>query len=204
MLHPDTRLQFIDENIGEGVIATRFIPAGTITYVKDALEIELSSAHDLLSSAVYGRHIRKYAYREASGNHVIGWDLSKYMNHSCDPNTLSTGYNFEVAVRDIRPGEQITDDYGMLNMESTMICSCQTPGCRWKIQPDDFDDMSAQWDDKVRNALARMLEVSQPLIELLDAETYRSVLHYLNTGNGYLSVKALRYYQPPIAGDQRC
>jgi hypothetical protein len=43
MLHPDTRLQFIDEDIGYGIFATNFIPAGTITYVKDALEIELDA-----------------------------------------------------------------------------------------------------------------------------------------------------------------
>lgn len=204
MLHPDTRLQFIDENIGYGVFATRRIPAGTMTYVKDALEIELDAGHHLLSSAVYGKLVRKYAYREASGAHVVGWDLSKYMNHSCNPNTLSTGYNFEIAVRDIRPGEQITDDYGMLNMDATMPCSCQQPECRWEIQPDDMDYLWQQWDDQVRTALASLLKVPQPLMEVLDAETCRSVMHYLNTGNGYLSVKALQLNSPWRAGDQRC
>lgn len=33
MLHPDTKLEFIDSNIGHGVVATQLIPAGTIEEV---------------------------------------------------------------------------------------------------------------------------------------------------------------------------
>jgi hypothetical protein len=205
MLHPDTRLQFIDEDIGYGIFATNFIPAGTITYVKDALEIELDAEHELVTSSVYNSQIKKYAYREASGKHVIGWDLSKYMNHSCSPNTLSTGYGFEIAVRDIEPGEHITDDYGMLNIETAMLCACRQPDCRWEVQPDDMDYMWQQWDDKVRTALDILLEVPQPLLELLDAETYRSTMLYLNTGQNYQSVKVLQYCPPLVqAGNQHC
>lgn len=193
MLHPDTCLQFISENIGYGIFATRLIPAGTITYVKDELEIELSADSHLMQSPVYSSYIDKYSYREPTGNYVIGWDLSKYMNHSCNPNTLSTGYGFEIAIRDIQAGEQVTDDYGMLNLEYVMECQCQQPGCRWRINPDDLDYLSKHWDRDVKKALDALPKVDQPLISLLDSETYRAIMHYLNTGHNYRSVGELKY-----------
>ena len=198
MLHPNTRLQFINEEIGYGIFATGFIPAGTITYVKDALEIELSSESELLASPAYSAYIEKYAYREPSGNHVIGWDLSKYMNHSCNPNTLSTGYGFEIAIRDIKPGDHVTDDYGMLNIENAMDCMCQQQDCRRQIHPGDMDYMWQGWDRNVKSALKILPEVAQPLMELLDNDTYRTLMHYLNTGINYQSVRALKYSPPML------
>ena len=32
------------------------------------------------------------------------FDHGKYENHACDPNTLTTGFGFDIAVRDIQPG----------------------------------------------------------------------------------------------------
>lgn len=194
MIHPQTRLHFIDEGIGYGIFATALIPAGTITYVKDTLEIDLHVDHEMLSLPAYATYIRKYAYREASGNHVIGWDFSKYVNHSCDANTISTGYGFEIAIRDINAGEQVTDDYGMLNIDSAMTCCCQATNCRGEIQPNDMDHLWQQWDDKAKIALSALLKVPQPLIELLDTECYKSLMLYLNTGNNYSSVKNLQFH----------
>jgi hypothetical protein len=193
MLHPHTFLKFISEDIGYGIFANSFIPAGTITYVKDALEIELSPDNEIIEMPIYANHIKKYAYREPTGNHIIGWDLSKYMNHSCNPNTLSTGYGFEIAIRDIEADEEITDDYGMLNIESTMDCMCSQSDCRWQIHPHDLDFMWKQWDNNVKTALDVMSEVEQPLMGLLDHDIYRAIMHYLNTGKDYLSVKTLKY-----------
>ena len=42
MIHPHTRIHFINEEMGYGVFATQFIPKGTITYVKDSLELEIT------------------------------------------------------------------------------------------------------------------------------------------------------------------
>jgi hypothetical protein len=38
MIHPHTELQFISEKIGYGVVATKFIPKGTITWALDKLD----------------------------------------------------------------------------------------------------------------------------------------------------------------------
>ena len=42
MIHPKTELQFINKEIGYGVVATEFIPAGTITWVLDKLDREFT------------------------------------------------------------------------------------------------------------------------------------------------------------------
>jgi hypothetical protein len=44
MLHPHTELRFINEQIGYGVIATHFIPRGTVTWVRDDLDQTFSRA----------------------------------------------------------------------------------------------------------------------------------------------------------------
>ena len=44
MIHPKTELQFINKEIGYGVVATEFIPAGTITWVLDKLDREFTPA----------------------------------------------------------------------------------------------------------------------------------------------------------------
>lgn len=38
MIHPNTELKFISNQVGYGVVATSFIPAGTITWVLDKLD----------------------------------------------------------------------------------------------------------------------------------------------------------------------
>ncbi|HAV55880.1 MAG TPA: SET domain-containing protein-lysine N-methyltransferase, partial [Aequorivita sp.] len=44
MIHPKTELKFISDQIGYGVVATEFIPAGTITWALDDLDREFTPA----------------------------------------------------------------------------------------------------------------------------------------------------------------
>lgn len=194
MIHPRTILKHISKDIGYGVFASEFIPAGTITYARDELEIVIDSQHHLLKHAVYGPLIDKYAYTEASGKYVVGWDLSKYVNHSCNANTMSTGYGFEIAIRDIRAGEELTDDYGFFNINSPLYCACQHVNCRKTITHADIEHYADDWDRLVKVALDSLLKVPQPLIELLDTETYHAVMRYLETGRNYRSVRVLQYH----------
>ncbi len=114
MLHPHTELRFINEQIGHGVVATPLIPRGTITWVRDDLDQAFCIEQVKSMAPVYRDIIAKYCFVDAKGNFVLCWDLARYINHSCDPTCRSAGYDFEVAVRDIHPGEELTDDYGSL------------------------------------------------------------------------------------------
>ena len=83
MIHPSTRLVYIDDHIGYGIVASELIPRGTITYVKDELEICLSPRQFETLSAVLQSQAEKYSYMDARGTHIMSWDIAKYVNHSC-------------------------------------------------------------------------------------------------------------------------
>lgn len=191
MLHPDTELRTISPEIGYGVFATSDIPMGTIVYVKDAMEIIVNENDLIHSDKKYRGYIEKYSYTEADGSKVLSWDMAKYVNHSCDSNTLSTGYGFEIAIRNIYKGEQITDDYGMLNIEQAMHCDCCSPHCRHHIGLNDFSRFSLDWDRKVKSALACFIQVKQPLSGYLSADIYGLLESYFNNQSDYRSVCTL-------------
>ena len=96
MIHPDTELRLVDERIGYGVFATRRIPAGTITWIRDALDRGFTrQAIDAMEPA-YRAILDKYTFVDAIGEHVLCWDIARFVNHSCDPTCLAPGYDFEV------------------------------------------------------------------------------------------------------------
>lgn len=139
MIHPKTELRFINDHVGYGVFAIDDIPEGTIVYVKDSLELVVTPTDYLLHSEEMKGVIEKYSYIDQHGNRIISWDFAKYVNHCCNCNTISTGYGFEMAIRDIKNGEQITDEYGIFNLTYPMEVSCGFENCRKVIKPDDLD-----------------------------------------------------------------
>lgn len=191
MIHPDTYLHFVSPELGYGVFATHQIPKGTIVYIKDALEIEIPIDSSLLNRPEYEKVIRKYSYLEA-GKLIISWDIEKYVNHSCDSNTLSTGYGFEIAVRDIEAGEELRDDYGPFNVDYEFTCGCGAAACRGKIRRTDFSTYAPVWDSRITEALALYPQVEQPLEVYMDEETQKNLYHYIRTGEDYRSVEALK------------
>jgi hypothetical protein len=195
MMHPDTELKFVSPEIGYGVFAKALIPQGTIVYVADTLDIRIPVNDERVEDPLYEPFIKRYCILE-NGYYVLCWDIGKYVNHCCNPNTISTGYGFEIALRDIAAGEQITDEYGLFNMEDQMEFICHHTDCRRRLRPDDIDVYGAQWDEKVKPVLQQLQQVSQPLFSYLDDETRQALSHYLATGDNYRSVTALKYIKP--------
>lgn len=78
-----------------------------------------------------------------------------YVNHSCDANCGLHGEITVVAMRDIKAGEEITQDYGLLdNSDYELECTCGASNCRkiitgqdWKIKylQDKYYDYFAQY-----------------------------------------------------------
>ena len=163
MLHPHTELRFINEQIGYGVVATRLIPRGTITWVRDDLDQAFSVEQVKSMTPIYRDIIAKYCFVDARGDFVLCWDLARFINHACEPTCRSAGYDFEVAVRDIHPGEELTDDYGSLNIEYDFVCSCNSAVCRHKIRPGDMLSYAETWDQLVADPFRLIQTVSQPL-----------------------------------------
>jgi hypothetical protein len=163
MLHPDTELRYVNSQIGYGVFALRHIPKGTITWVRDDLDQAFEPEEILKFSRPYRDLLDKYTFRDREGRAVLCWDLARYLNHSCEANCIAAGYEFEIAVRDIECGEELTDDYGTMNLTESFPCSCGKARCRNTVQPEDFNRLWENWDGELRHAFARLNQVQQPL-----------------------------------------
>ena len=60
----------------------------------------------------------------------------RYVNHSCSPNTYLRRANRRVefySLRPIRPGEELTCDYGETHHEGKLSCRCGSEACREKL-----------------------------------------------------------------------
>lgn len=193
MIHPDTELRFINNFKGRGVFATKPIPKGTLTYVKDDLEVVISPGDQRLSDPRYRKLIDTYSFIDRDGKRVLSWDHAKYVNHCCQCNTMSTGYGFEIAIRDIAMGEEITDEYSMFNFPSSIQLHCEKSPCRESITSNDLKQYHKDWDEKVKSALGRFQNVDQPLSPFLCKETEVLLDEYFNNGNHYISVLELAY-----------
>lgn len=166
MLHPDTSLKWIDHEIGYGVFATRPIPRGTITWALDPFDQVYPPQDVDRMDAMHQALIAKYAYRDSRGHFVLCWDFGRYINHSFDSNCMATGYDFEIAIRDIRAGEELTNDYGYLNMQ-TPFKARETKNGRAHVFPDDLLHFHIEWDALILSSLPFMLKVDQPLWSLI-------------------------------------
>ena len=167
MIHPDTRLGHSSDVIGLGVFATRPIRKGTVVWALDDLDQRLSPVRVRRMGPRYRALLDRYAFFNSAGESVVCWDLGRFVNHGCNANAISTGWDFDVAVRDIEPGEEICNDYGALNLEESFDCHCGSPICRGTVHPDDFERYADVWDAKVREAFAQVTRVAQPLWEFV-------------------------------------
>jgi hypothetical protein len=179
MIHPHTELKFIDDEIGYGVFATRFIPRGTVVWARDPLDraVTPSDLHALPSA---GREVvEKYTFRDATGDLILCWDLARFVNHSCHPTNLLTGEAFSISVRDTPAGAELTEDYASYQMvtEESFDCRCGSPGCRRRITPKDAGELGQLWEEAITAAVAVADSVWQPLLALLPAQHLRRARH---------------------------
>jgi uncharacterized protein len=193
VIHPHTELRHINDTVGYGVFATKFIPEGTIVYVKDSLEIEVSEEDYQKHPKLMQDVIEKYSYIDERGYRILSWDIGKYVNHCCNCNTMSTGYGFEIAIRDIQAGEQITDEYGIFNLDYEMPLECSQPGCRKAIKPSDFDNLYPEWDEKILKSLKKLKGLEQPLYDLIDSTCREELESFFDESSKYKSIYSLRH-----------
>lgn len=162
MIHPKTELKFISPEVGYGVVATERIPAGTITWVLDRLDREFRPRDIQDLDPVYRDILETYTFRNNKGNFVLCWDNARFVNHSFRSNCLTTAYDCEIAIRDIEVGEELTDDYGYLNI--TRPFRGKNEGTRRKtVYPDDLKKYFTQWDKQLAAVYPLMFKVDQPL-----------------------------------------
>tara|TARA_R100001369_G_scaffold90323_1_gene129164 strand:+ start:680 stop:1267 length:588 start_codon:yes stop_codon:yes gene_type:complete len=192
MIHPKTELQFINKEIGYGVVATEFIPAGTITWVLDKLDREFSPAELESLEPLYQSILDTYTFRDNKGRYILCWDNARYVNHSFNSNCLTTAYDFEVAIRDIHVGEQLTDDYGYLNIPQPFRGIDE--GTRRKVvYPDDLLKYYKVWDKKLQHVFPKIPKLDQPLKPLI-TENLWNLISSISEGKKMMDSIKNNYY----------
>lgn len=181
MIHPHAELALVSDDIGLGLLARRPIPRGTLTWVHDPLDQVLPADFVARLPPLFADLTVRFAYRNVRGDYVLAWDDTRFMNHSCAHNCALTPFGFEIAISDIQPGEQLTNDYAMLNLEpdERLVCQCGLPGCRGVIGPGDRLARESGWQAEIRAALGCAGAVEQVLQPLLSTDALAQALrHY--------------------------
>lgn len=193
MIHPHTEIRFINDQKGHGVVATKFIPAGTITWALDKLDREFSPADFEKLDPLYQNILETYTYRNKDGNLVLCWDNGRFVNHSFKSNCMSTAYDFEIAIRDIEPGEELTDDYGYLNV-SAPFEGIDEGTDRKIVYPDDLVNFSEIWDKQLKENFSKIMLVPQPLKNLLANKLWEKI-KLINAGEVEMDSIGENYYR---------
>jgi uncharacterized protein len=166
MIHPHTELRLISPAIGLGPVATRFIPKGTIAWVLDRFDIIMPPDEFEALPKPHAEIADRYAYIDPQGNAILCWDHARYMNHHCEPAVRGVLPQFQITVRDIHPGEELTCEYAECNI-NFLDCRCGSPRCRRTIRGGDLLEHGAAWEAEVRSALKVARDVPQPLLKYL-------------------------------------
>lgn len=140
------------DRYGKGIFATEAISANETLIVMGGYIIDINAENNLddfqIDKPIEISEEFSFCPPKASDMPLMP---QHYVNHSCDPNTGFKGSNFMVAMRDIKPGEEILYDYAMIvasNQDSKnyfeMECTCGTDRCRKLINEEGWKDPELQ------------------------------------------------------------
>lgn len=159
---------------GRGIFATKKIEKGEIVAIKGGhifdkrklseLEKTLGPAELQIGEDLF---IGPVTLEEREGAML-------FLNHSCDPNVGAKGQIVFVAMRDIQPGEEITQDWAMTDDDETtnMKCNCGSSKCRGVVTGKDWKNKDLQnryngymsWyiEEKIRNEKQNVQQINAP------------------------------------------
>lgn len=96
---------FADQDIKKGQTVWTYSPIIDVKVKKDSIPEEAKE------------FFHTYAVDHGGDYLYLNTDNARFINHASDPNTKSLGsFKDNIAVRDIRKGEEITIDYGEIDV----------------------------------------------------------------------------------------
>jgi len=113
---------------GKGLFAARDIPKGAIVVKTGRKEIHYTKKQYNSFHIRYQKTLDKYAYWENSML-IYQTDEVKYSNHSCNANVIGKG-DEDVAVWDIKKGEELTYNYHSISSGQSFACNCGSYNCK--------------------------------------------------------------------------
>lgn len=127
---------------GKGVFATRKIPAGTLIIEYEGERISWKEAQRR-HNAVPGESTHTFFFSLESGRIIDGGSNgndARWINHSCAPNCEAKEEDRRIfihALRDIKRGEELNYDYGLVleerytpKLKRAYACLCGADTCR--------------------------------------------------------------------------
>lgn len=106
---------FADEDIAKGTATWRFMPGFDLLFSPAEISALPPLARDMLQTYTY--------LHQPTGKFVFCLDNARFMNHADNPNTAGVHEEgviegYDVALRDIAKGEELTCDYGAFDGEA--------------------------------------------------------------------------------------
>lgn len=132
---------------GHGLYATKFFPKGSTLYIGTQLVIpsEYAEFKLVLNDLTFLLNTETHAVQFSESSRWL-YLFDSFMNHSCDPTTISEqsseqkALNEEyqtIALKDIHPGDEITSDYNLFEYDcrdkGIEQCLCGSPDCIGRI-----------------------------------------------------------------------
>ena len=74
---------------------------------------------------------KKYIIVDEDNEYYLMNSPERYVNHSCEPNCCTDLKNqCDIALKDIKKGEEITTDYGEDHFNDKIKCNCGSKKCK--------------------------------------------------------------------------
>ena len=145
ILSPKTEVRGHSLN-GKGTFATADIKKGEMVFIRGGELMRLEEAYNYVKGECPD------GVFPVDGEYWLGartaedYEKQKvFVNHSCEPNCGMHGQIVCVAMRDIKAGEEITQDYATIDdSDYEMPCTCGAPNCRGVISGRDWQKPEIQ------------------------------------------------------------
>ena len=126
------------KNIGKGLFAIDDIKKGEVI-----ADWTGGNVYEAKKTSELPVEVRDHVIQSDEHKWIDTNGLGRYFNHSCEPNCGVKEKFKIIAMKDIKKGEWLTDDYEMTeNSDWKMICKCGSKNCRkiigaYKNMPDE-------------------------------------------------------------------
>lgn len=178
---------------GNGVFATRSIPAGTVVWAPCPKCPRWEPKRLRLLPSKQLHWLNEFGYCLIDSSIILPCSPAYMMNHSCESNVLAFGIDFAIATRLIRADEEITFDYRlfMCDPDFAVQCRCGTRRCSKVVSPRQGRDDSLQriWTTRQLPAIQQLSKVHQPLAPRLHA-TSSCFRHWSSTERSGLLMRS--------------
>jgi hypothetical protein len=126
-----------DDRGGYTVIAREPIAKGELIVVWSGTLVDSSELATLPAS------VKRHSLQVEDDHYLVSLtdcEPPDYVNHSCAPNAGLSGQIGLIAMRDIRPGEEVTYDYAMSDGSpyDEFDCCCGAEQCRGRVTGEDW------------------------------------------------------------------